>query len=320
MLVAKDERTSPLNPSREHVVPWGLGGSDACSTMDCCVECNSRLGETVDADCINSTLMSMVRQQHGVSGYSKRVPDVLLDAHDTRSREPARIVIPPDGPAEFRHAPIVLRQDEAHGEKVLVVGSEQDVRKIVGGMASKVAKNGGRLIGEDGAGLDIEAAIAGAERESFGEYEGRFSVDPTVIPRELVKIAYGFSHLVFGHRWTGSAAAKPFRDVAIGLGGRGEVDALVTGCKVGIRSLLPMGSAGVNDHVVALLPGQQPMIIVSLFGDELTTLAVPMPVPRAEIDHAITANARAMVTIGVPDRTARWTSFMDLARHLAAGG
>jgi hypothetical protein len=40
-------------PTKEHMIQYALGGSNSLVTPDVCKDCNSKLGETVDADFIN---------------------------------------------------------------------------------------------------------------------------------------------------------------------------------------------------------------------------------------------------------------------------
>lgn len=91
-LVPKGDTPDPKNPSLEHIVPWVLGGSNGCATSEVCTDCNSVLGRTVDSNCINHTLVAMLRQQFGISSYSGNVPDVVLDVRSTNGNEPARMV------------------------------------------------------------------------------------------------------------------------------------------------------------------------------------------------------------------------------------
>ncbi len=232
-LVPKEERESPLNPSLEHFIPWSLGGSNDFATMDVCTECNSTLGDSVDAATINQPLLAMMRQSFGITGYSGKVPDVVLPMRSMDTNEPGRMTIPPTGDVDYQHNPVVLRQPHALGEELLVAGSEEDVLRILQGIAGKEAKRGGRLVDQSsGQTIDLEGTIANAGRETTNLYRAQMMVSLPSIYRTMTKAAYGLAHHMFGWRWTGSDDAAGLRDAARGLTSDDAVVAMMQGIKV----------------------------------------------------------------------------------------
>jgi HNH endonuclease len=323
-LVPKGPTPDPKNPSLEHIVPFALGGSDGCSTTDACKECNSDLGHTVDSACINHTLVKTLRQQFGIASYSGNVPDVAFGVRSSTGNEPARMIIPPEGEVTFKHEPVVLRQDHPLGEEVLVVGTEDDVSRIVNGMAAKAAKSGKMLIDPaTGKPMDVAASIAAAPRDPFDEYRlpvpnGREELIP--IHRQIVKIAFGFSHLVLGPAWSGSPDANAMRAVARGLGGDSDVDALVIGIDANVRTILPMGSAKPTDHLLVLMLAQEPLVVVSLFGEPLMTAAVRLDADRDILEEGLATSDRLMATIDPQTRQTTWVGLVDVVAHIAGVG
>jgi hypothetical protein len=123
-------------PSEEHVIPNALGGSRDCSTMDVCSNCNSTLGDTVDASFINGPVVAMLRHKFKTPGYSGIVPDIVLATRSMDSGEPGRIVFRPDATVTVRHEPTVVRDKKTDHEEVLVAGHPDDVERIFKGIIS----------------------------------------------------------------------------------------------------------------------------------------------------------------------------------------
>lgn len=316
-LIPREKVIGPLNPSFEHVIPYALGGSDELATKDCCVGCNGTLGRTVDSACINQPLILMTRHRFGIEGQSGTIPDLVLPAHSVDGNEPATMTMPHGQPATFKHKPIVLRQGEAYGEQILVVGSDGDVVEIVSGIAAKAKKRGNRAVDPaTGLNLDISASIAAAPSETFNEYKIGFGVDDEALHREIVKIAFGFAHLIFGWDWTASPRARKLRALARGAGTRADVEATIVGVDPEIRSILPMGNAGPDDHFVAFMPaGPEARIVVSLFGQALLTAGVQIDIDSSTLETAIRKHNRMMAIVDHQSRGTTWINFVAFTNH-----
>lgn len=316
-LVPKEERDSPLNPSLEHFIPWSLGGSNGFATMDACTECNSKLGDSVDAATINQPLLAMIRQQFGIMGYSGNVPDVVMPMRSMDTNEPGRMTIPPAGDIEYHHNPVVIRQPHELGEELFVAGSEEDVRKILQGIADKEAKRGRRFVDlSSGQTIDLDDSIANAERGTTDIYRAQMKVSLPPIYRTMTKAAYGLAHHMFGWRWTGSDDAVSLRDAARGLTSDEDVAAMIQGIKMEFRDKLPLCAGQQDHHVVAFLPGTSPSVFVSMFGEALFTALIPLTVSGHALELGISENNRAMVAIDPRSRTATWIDFPTYVMHL----
>lgn len=158
--------------------------------MDACTKCNGRLGETVDAATINQPLLAMIRQQFGIASYSGRVPDVVMPMRSMDTNEPGRMTIPPAGKVDYYHNPVVIREPHSIGEELFVAGSEDDVRRIVQGIADKEAKRGRRLADpSSGQTIDLEESIANAQLETTDLYRAETTVSLPPIYRTMIKAA-----------------------------------------------------------------------------------------------------------------------------------
>ena len=316
-LVPKEERESPLNPSLEHFFPWSLGGSNGFATMDACTECNSTLGDSVDAATINQPLLAMMRQRFGITGYSGKVPDVVLPMRSMDTNEHGRMTIPPIGDVANQHNPVVVRQPHVLGEELFVAGSEDDVRRIVKGVAGKEAKRGRRLVDHfSGQTIDLEGYIVNADRETTNLYRAQAMVSLPSIYRTMTKAGYGMAHHMFGWRWTGSDDAAGLRNAARGLTSDDDVIAMIHGIEVEFRDKLPLCAGQQYYHVVAFLPGASPSVFVSMFGEALFTALIPMTVSDQALELGISENNRAMVAIDPRSRNATWIDFPTYAMHL----
>lgn len=320
-LVSKEELESSLNPSLEHFIPWSLGGSNGFATIDACTECNSTLGDSVDAATINQPLLAMIRQQFGIAGYSGNVPDVIMPMRSMDTNEPGRMSIPPTGDVKYHHNPVVVRQPHALGEELFVAGSEGDVRKILQGVVAKEAKRGRRLVApSSGQTIDLEDSIANAERETTNLYRVQTTVSLPPIYRTMTKAAYGLAHQMFGWRWTGSGDAASLRDAARGLTSDDDVVAMMQGIRLEFRDMLPLCAGQQDHHVVAFLPGASPSVFVSMFGEALFTALIPITVSDQALELGISENNRAMVVIDPRSRTTNWIDFPTYMMHLQQRG
>lgn len=316
-LVPKKDREGLLNPSLEHFLPWSLGGSNDFATMDACTGCNSTLGDSVDAATINQPLLAMMRQRYGITGYSGNVPDVVLPMRSMDTNEPGRMTISPTGNVDYHHNPVVIRQCHALGEELFAAGSEDDVRKIMQGIAGKAAKRGLRLVDySSGQTIDLKGSIDNAERETTNLYRARMMVSLPSIYRTMIKAAYGLAHHMLGWRWTGSDDAASLRDAARGLTSDDDVVAMVQGISVKFRDKLPLCAGQQHHHVVSFLSGDSPSILVSMFGEALFTALIPMTVSDQVLELGISENNQAMVAIDPQSRKATWIDFSTYLMHL----
>jgi hypothetical protein len=58
--------------SKEHIIPYALGGSNAFVTYDCSKIANSDFGRNIDAPFIAIPLVGMKRHEFGLKGQSGR--------------------------------------------------------------------------------------------------------------------------------------------------------------------------------------------------------------------------------------------------------
>lgn len=313
-----------LRPSREHIIPAALGGPDALCTFDVCERCNSTLGQTTDGDLMKEQIISIMRQRFKLPGYSGKVPDLAIRATSEQTGTAYEIRIPSVGDVTYDTRPVVAKNANPDGsESVHVSGSREQVTNIVKGMHAKLESSGRRLLNPDGTEiLSIEDSVAAALAQQTNEFKAEIQFNQTVIRRGIIKIAYGFAHLVLGSSWTFCPDGKPLRDAALGHGDDKSVTALVTGLNVKIREVLMQSdSEQETRHMIALLSsGDKKFIAVSLFGEPLLTMAVRLQATDQQYEDGVSSQNRVMVSTHADGGDLRWLGLVELARRIAHVG
>ena len=323
MLAKGEAGDARLQPSREHIIPSALGGPDALSTFDVCVGCNSLLGETTDGDLMREHIVSIVRQRFGIPGYSGKIPDIVMNASSMQTGTSFKMRIPHAGDVAYEAPPQVAQTIGPDGNELFQVrGSRKQVEAIVRGKKSKMEKVGRRLLNPDGSELtSIEDSIAAATPEETNEFKAEFIMNQIAVWRGLIKVAFGFAHLVLGPGWTSSAEAEPLRAAAMGRSDPETVAALISGLKVEIRDLLMRDEASRDTrHLIALMPnGADSMIAVSLFGEELLTVAVRIKITSAQLEVGVATSGRMMVTTLPKGGDVQWIGLVDFTQRVSRG-
>lgn len=70
----------------EHIIPFSLGNKHFI-IKSICKKCNSLLGEKIDDECTNNMMAQMFRQQNGIAGHSKSVPNAFAKGKDEKGED-----------------------------------------------------------------------------------------------------------------------------------------------------------------------------------------------------------------------------------------
>ena len=301
--------------SLEHIVPYSLGGSNGLATRNACKGCNSTLGVTVDAAFINQPVIGMLRHEFETYGYSGEVPDIVIPTRSVDTGEPGRMIISLGKEITFKHEPVVIRDAKADREEIMVAGQRPDVKRIIGGIVRKAQSRYKYATPVTEA--DIDLALDNAVAEVSDLYQSDINPDVLAIQTGLVKIAFGFAHLALGRAWTCSLGAEPMRKAARGQASVAELDALLQGMHIGFRQTLPLSPATQqNHHVVVLLAMQQPVIFVSLFGNELLTTCVKLDASFNMVADGLAASDKVMVSVDPRTRKSTWVGLKAWTAHM----
>lgn len=304
-------------PTKEHIIQYALGGSNGLVTLDVCKDCNSKLGETVDADFINQEFMGFLRLTHGIAGYSGTVPDVVLGARSLDTNEPGRVRFGSAASVDVTHEPVVIRDVKADGtEEILVAAMPDRAREMASGIIAKAKKQNRTVLTSSGkVAKTVEDLLAGAETETSDHYKASMQVQMIPLLRGYAKIAFGFLHHALGEQWTFSKDAAPLRAAARGNGTAADVKSLVVQSRPEIRSLfLGQEAADPRTHLLGIIPGENPVVLVSLFGGTFT-YGFKVPMSEDLIFGSLLASKLA-VELDPVSRQAEWISYQVLLQRM----
>lgn len=321
MLTEGEAGDARLRSSREHVIPSALGGPDALCTFDVCSGCNSNLGKTTDGEIMREDIVTIIRQKFGMPGYSGKIPELVMPASSVQTGTAFEIRIPHAGDVVY-HAPpqVTSSTDDDGSERFSICGTREQVEAIVRSKQAKAKRQGRRMLNPDGSALtSIEDSIAAAVPEETTEFKARFTYNEIPVWRGLIKIAFNFAHVVLGDQWTFSRQAEPLRDAALGRGDNESVAALVSGIRIEIRDLLLRDEKEKpTRHLIAIMPGEESWIVVSLAGEELLTVAVRIDMTARQRVDGLMASNRMMVSTLPKGGDTTWMSLADVTARLVA--
>src|SRR5262249_12954227 len=86
-----DRPPNDCTKSLEHIVPWALGGSNACATEDVSRKANSEFGTEIDAPFSNLLPIAFWRHTLKLAGQSGTIPPIVFDAIATKNGMKAKI-------------------------------------------------------------------------------------------------------------------------------------------------------------------------------------------------------------------------------------
>ena len=174
--------------SAEHVIPEALGGCYVRKQM-VCVDCNSKLGERVDAALVNHGLSKMFRFVHGLKGKAKNPPNPFVGEYRPLSDPDRRmkIRIGSGGRLIPYFIPAIRRDDLPDGRVGLTISVDSADERTVEPMVRKISK---RLGGSaEGASANAKKTVLSSE----GGLTGQLALDLRDFKIGLLKIAYEFA-------------------------------------------------------------------------------------------------------------------------------
>ena len=127
--------------SVEHVIPEALGGCYVRKQM-VCVDCNSKLGERVDAALVNHGLSKMFRLVHGLRGKAKKPPNPFVGEYRLRSDQDLkmRTRIGPGGRLIPYFLPEIRRKNLPDGRVGVTISVDRADEHEVEPIVRKIAK------------------------------------------------------------------------------------------------------------------------------------------------------------------------------------
>ncbi len=265
-------------PSREHIVPMSLGGSNQFVIDDVARKANNRAGQEIDNAVASLLPYLMLRQKYGLTGHRGSVPDVTMRGRfcDLEVEAVARFTA--TGEIEFD----LKDEHRTQGRLIEIGGTEERVRFLVSQRLKQAKSKGLSLVtraGDITDEEDIDIALMLETRQEGKQFKAEVAIDLRdfnfAVARLSLKIALGLGHLVLGSRWSRGAGAHRLRmdlfrkpnDPSIAQI-RGQVS---TELQPDINAALGVYP---DHHVFAVVPGKITTAIIALFGGQLGTSVI----------------------------------------------
>jgi hypothetical protein len=265
--------------SKEHIVPWAIGGSDGLVTHDASKKYNNDFGSSIDEPFANTLPIAIKRHELGLKSQSGVIPPIVWQLRSRDTNEIGKITIDIDGNVSVKFDPIVVTEDHSSYQRRLVAGSPESVKRIFDGMLKAAHSRNQNIYDPNGDVIESwEDALAGAEIESSHAFSGNVvALDFNAWNRGMFKMALGLAHLVLGPDWTFSADADRLRAVLVNerkdwppfQGVNPPLPPEIERC-LGIDQNVRTA----QQHTLIVLPGRQPLAVISLFGGSVPQFAI----------------------------------------------
>ena len=314
-----------MTRSKEHIVPFALGGSDAFSTSDVSKKHNNDFGRDIDAKFINLPPISIKRHMLHLVGQSGRIPPIIWRGKSLDNGAPATITIHDDWKVECKFDITTQRVDKQTHEILSVSGDADKVKSIFSGMLAKYKKQGKTIYSMSGEEIwtidDFSKHYKIDESNNFGFSIQEF--DFAVWTRGIFKMILGLGHVLLGPEWTFSSdGGDRFRAVLATDRQHWPINSM-RGFATGE---LPSDIAQVlgitpevreqNKHTLAILPHKaETVAVVSLFGGkDIPEALIGLGGERgklAVVNEMMNPKARIGVQIDPTSRSAKWITVED---------
>lgn len=169
----------------EHVIPDSLGGYYHIYTV--CTDCNSLMGEEIDAPLVNHKLSELYRFSQEIAGKSGKIPNPFsgtFTQKDTPNRK-ARLDIGRDGKLEVYHTPEIIWGEDNGKLSLTIAVDSKDESKVDQIIAKALSRKK----------IPLEAVIRGDRTVQIdtAPFTSRWSMDINKFKIGLLKIAYEFA-------------------------------------------------------------------------------------------------------------------------------
>ncbi|MGB8496357.1 MAG: HNH endonuclease [Candidatus Acidiferrum sp.] len=269
--VEHDDKT--VVTSIEHVIPYGLGGSDDL-TIITCDRSNNTLGANVDAPFMDFFPVRVNRFFLGLESTKGNQPTIDLGGKGwiNGKEVPISYSISADSKDLKIAEPRLLRTQISDGsEQWQVSGDPVKVREIIEGKLRKQMKLGKTITLRDGSTLRLEDLDKlFAENETVMQNPSvlkTIQFDYLMPIRFFSKLALAMGYLHFGETFSRSSVGETLRrhmtvekweDVRLPGAVWPETDS--------VNWMLQV-IAKADHHVIAIMDGEPPALLVSLFGE-----------------------------------------------------
>jgi hypothetical protein len=309
-----DHDDATVVKSVEHVIPFGLGGSDAL-TMFTCDTANNNLGSSVDAPFMDFFPIQAKRFFLGLESTKGNAPVLDLGGKgwiDGKETPISYRITAESKELKVAKPSVVKTLGENGQENWQVSGDPAKVMEILKGKVRKQMAAGKTVTLEDGTLLTLDNI------DQIFAARTTTTINPSVLKtlhynhlisiRFFSKVALAMGHLYLGERFSRSAHADALRRNM----NAETMDAVTQVGRVWpqtehVEHLLQW-CARPASHTVAIMDGDTPMLLVSLFGEigGMIPLA-PLPTDRLPMfsDNGkvwrIALPSRELTTFSIPE-------------------
>ena len=307
--------------SVEHIVPYGIGGSDNLTILTC-DKSNNDLGSTVDAPFMESFAVRAKRFFLSLESNKGNAPTLDLGGIGwiDGKEVPISYIISGDTKELKIGKPSVVKTPNGDGtEHWAVSGDPAQARQILEGKLRKQMALGKNVILEDGTPLRLE------DLDRIFAERTKTIVNPSVLKttqhdylefaRFFSKLALAMGHFHLGESFSRSATGDRLRKNM-------NAEAMEEVTPYGhiwpetepVQGALNM-IAKEDHHTLVIMDGEVPTLLVSLFGE----IGALIPLGEAPVGRLPTFSDRGMVwRIGLPSRVLRRLTILEMVEERLA--
>jgi hypothetical protein len=268
-----DHDDATTQRSIEHVVPYGLGGTDSL-TIITCDKSNNDLGSEVDAPFMESFVVRAKRFFLGLESNKGNAPTLDLGGTgwiDGKEVPISYVISGKTKDLKIARPSVIKTPNNDGTERWQILGDPAQARQILEGILRKQMALGKTVTLEDGSPLRLE------DIDKIFAERTKTTLNPSVLKTTqhdyldfihfFSKLALAMGHLHFGECFSRSATgdrlrhnmnAQTIEDVTLGGKIWPEIEPIQ-----GVLNMI----AKPDYHTLVIMEGEVPALVVSLFGE-----------------------------------------------------
>ncbi|MCG2778417.1 MAG: HNH endonuclease, partial [Desulfobacterales bacterium] len=133
--------------SKEHIIPYALGGSNDFVTYDCSKRANNDFGRDIDAPFVALPIVGFKRHEFGIQGQSGNVPPIEMKATVVELNEEGTMVFPHEG-KPYVNLPLKPNGSMSEG-RIAFNRPPEKVKAAVNGLLKKANRKGFTVLAQD---------------------------------------------------------------------------------------------------------------------------------------------------------------------------
>lgn len=199
--------------SIEHIIPKSLGNNTLTTNL-VCKDCNSKLGDKIDAPFVNNPIFQIKRQQLGLKGYKGKLPNPLSKGKDSDGN-----TVLYNEKTGFFYEPKIQESDK---DKYLLIANS---KKEANNMLEKKKKRGKtdpRI---------LKSLFKGIKETKVQKVHPsvtyKYCANLNSLNLGLLKIAYECMYQEFGEKFASDKQAKEIRDVLL----KSDIKKIINKCQ-----------------------------------------------------------------------------------------